>query len=195
VIVYYTIHMDQIIDSAETAIARHIRHERELRGWSMAALAAEAGVGKATISKIERREMSPTAVILLRIASAFGLTLAGLLVRAEASGRLVRSANQPLWRDPETGYLRRQAFMTPDHPVEIVEVEMPPGASIVMPAASYARIRQVVRVISGALTLVEGGVRHVLEAGDCLGFGPPGEVTFANDTDQPATYLVVLSRS
>ena len=31
--------------------------------------------------------------------------------------------------------------------------------------------------------------------GDCLGFGPPSEVTLANETAAPCTYLVVLARS
>jgi uncharacterized cupin superfamily protein len=42
---------------------------------------------------------------------------------------------------------------------------------------------------------VEGGERHLLSAGDCLGFGPPSEVTFANETTAPCVYLVVLARS
>ena len=32
-------------------------------------------------------------------------------------------------------------------------------------------------------------------AGDCLGFGPPSEVTFANETGAPCSYVVVLARS
>jgi len=34
--------------------------ERESRGWSLADLAERSGVSKATISKIEREEVSPT---------------------------------------------------------------------------------------------------------------------------------------
>ncbi len=45
------------------------------------------------------------------------------------------------------------------------------------------------------LVIVEGGERHVLGVGDCLGFGPPAEVTLANETDTSCTYLVVLARN
>ena len=48
---------------------------------------------------------------------------------------------------------------------------------------------------AGDLVILEGGERHVLAAGDCLGFGPPSEVTFANETAAPCRYLVVLARS
>src|ERR1700724_2392542 len=110
--------MTTLIDGSSAQIARRLRLERDARGWSLADLAERSGVSKATISKIERKEMSPSAVILVRLAGAFDLTLAGLLLRAEGEGeRLSRPADQPVWRDPETGYLRKQVFSRPDHPL------------------------------------------------------------------------------
>jgi transcriptional regulator with XRE-family HTH domain len=188
--------MSLIIDDSGSQIARRLRLERDMRGWSLADLAERSGVSKATISKIEREEVSPTAVILVRLAGAFDLTLAGLLLRAEGAGqRLSRTAEQPVWRDPGTGYRRKQLFSRPDHPLELVEVELPAGRQVVMPASSYAHIRQVVCVKAGDLVLLEGGDRHLLGAGDCLGFGAPSAVTFANETAAPCTYVVFLARS
>src|SRR4051794_29554919 len=113
--------MATLRDDSGTQIARRLRLERESRGWSLADLAGHSGVSKATISKIEREEVSPTAVVLVRLAGAFDLTLAGLLLRAEGGGdRLSRASEQPSWRDPESGYLRTQVFCRPDHPVEVV---------------------------------------------------------------------------
>lgn len=188
--------MTTIVDDTGARIAARLRLERDARGWSLAEVAERSGVAKATISKIEREEMSPTAVILVRLAGAFDLTLAGLLLRAEGQeDRLSRATDQPVWRDPETGYLRRQVFSRPDHPVELVSVDMPPGRKVTLPASSYARIRQVVWVQAGELTIHEGGERHRLAAGDALGFGPPGEVTLANETAAPCAYVVALARS
>lgn len=188
--------MATIVDDTGARIARRVRLERDARGWSLADLAERSGVARATISKIEREETSPTAVILVRLAGAFDLTLAGLLLRAEGDGqRLSRAADQPTWRDPETGYLRRQVFSRPDHPVEVARIELPAGRQVVMPASSYALIRQAVWVQSGELVIQEGGERHVLGPGDCVGFGPPCDVTFANETAAPCTYVVVIARS
>ncbi len=187
--------MDLKIDKVSRQLASRIRIERDARGWSLADLAERAGVSKATISKIEREEVSPTAVILVRLASAFDLTFAGLLLRAEDQGRVARAADQPLWRDPATGYVRRQVLSRPDHPLEVVQVELPAGQQVQLPASSYAHIRQAVWVQSGQLVITEGGQRHVLEAGDCLPFGPPSEVCFANETADPISYVVVLARS
>lgn len=189
--------MSTLSDETSHRLARRIHHERESRGWSLAQLAERSDVSKAAISKIERGETSPTAALLVRLATAFDLTLAGLLLRAEAAddSRVSRAAEQALWRDPDSGYLRRQVFLRADHPVEIVEVEMPPRQRVALPAASYARIRQAIRVLSGELIVDEGGERHVLAAGDCLGFGPPCDVILANPGDIACTYLVVLARS
>ena len=172
-----------------------MRLERDSRGWSLADLADRSGVSRAMISKIEREEVSPTAVLLVRLAGAFDLTLAGLLLRAEGQGRLIRATDQPVWRDPKSGYLRKQVFSRPDHPLEIIEVELPARQQVVLPAASYAHIRQAVWVRAGSLVIIEAGERHLLGVGDCLGFGPPSEVTFANETVAPCRYVVVLARS
>jgi transcriptional regulator with XRE-family HTH domain len=188
--------MDSIVDDLSTRLAHRLRLERDSRGWSLAQLAEQSGVSKATISKIERAEVSPTAVILVRLAAAFNLTLAGLMLRAEGQReRVVRAADQPAWRDPETGYLRKQVFSRPDHPVEIVRVELPAGQRVTLPASSYAHIRQAVWVQKGSLTLTEAGEPFVLNAGDCFGFGSPSDVTFANETTVPCTYVVALARS
>jgi transcriptional regulator with XRE-family HTH domain len=184
------------MDDSSAKLARRIKLEREARGWSLADLAEASGVSKASISKIEREEVSPTAVILVRLASAFDLTLAGLLLRAEGeAGRLSRAADQATWRDPDTGYVRRQIYSRPDHPVEIVEVELPAGRQVEFPASSYARVRQAVWVKAGELVIHEGGERHVLSPGDCLGFGPPSAVVMANQSHLPCSYVVVLARN
>ncbi|GGR95257.1 XRE family transcriptional regulator [Deinococcus sedimenti] len=184
-------------------LARQITAEREARGWTQATLAGRAGVSKAAVSRIERGEMSPTAVTLLRLAGAFDLTLAGLLLRAEGGAgereheRLSRAAQQPEWRDPATGYTRRQLFAAPTHPLEAVQVTLPAGASVTLPARSYAHIQQLLWVQSGELRLTEHRAPDLtwdLAAGDCLGFGTPCDVTFENPGPHPCTYAVFLAR-
>lgn len=190
--------MDLIIDDTGKQIAQRIKLERDARGWSLAELSERAGVSKGTISKIEREEVSPTAVILVRLAASFDLTLAGLLLRAEGDGdegRIARAAEQPVWCDPATGYTRRQVLSRPDHPLELVQVNLPAGQQLMLPASSYVHIRQAVWVQSGELVITEDGVRNMLAVGDCLPFGPPSEVTFANETELPCQYVVVLARS
>src|SRR6201996_8161609 len=116
--------MDALVDSAEASIARRIRLERDARNWSLAELPEKSGVAKASISKIERGEVSPSAGILVRLATAFDRSRAGGLQRGEGEKpRLSLTDDQPCWRDPRTGYVRRQIFRPPSHPMEITRVE------------------------------------------------------------------------
>jgi transcriptional regulator with XRE-family HTH domain len=185
-----------IEDDAGVRLAGRLKLERETRGWSLADLAERSSVSRGAISKIERGESSPTAGLLVRLADAFDLTLAGLIARAEGDAdRLSRAADQPEWRDPASGYLRRQIFERADHPVELVKVELPARAHVGFPAASYRRIRQLVWVLEGELTVEEAGERRRLAAGDCLAFGPPADSALINETDAPCIYLVVVARS
>jgi transcriptional regulator with XRE-family HTH domain len=186
--------MDTIVGE-EQALANRLRMEREARGWSLAEMAERSGVSKAMVRKVELGEASPTASLLVRLASAFDLTLAGLLVRIEQRGnRLSRAADQAFWTDPASGYVRRQVLAIPEHPIEIAEIEMPARKKVRLPASSYALIRQAVWVQEGTLTITEGGARQRLGPGDCLAFGPPSDVTFANETGAPCRYIVAVDR-
>jgi transcriptional regulator with XRE-family HTH domain len=187
--------MSIIEDKTDEVLGRRIRSERHTRGWSLAELAGRAGVSKAMLSKIERAEASPTAATLSRIATAYGLTMAALFETVIAEGaRLQRVKDQPIWRDPKAAYLRRQVFLHPANPLELVEIELPARQEVGFPASAYHLIRQVVWVIDGRLTLMEGTVRHELAAGDRIELGPPSDIVFRNETAQPCRYLVAVVR-
>ena len=176
-------------------IGARIRAERENRGWSLSDLAARASVSRAMIHKVERGESSPTAHLLGKLSGAFGLSMSTLLARAEAAGgNLLRKKDQPVWTDPETGYLRRQVSPRSDMPLDLVEVTLPPGAEVPMPAAAYAFIRQLIWVLAGDLVFVEGPTRHALQAGDCLHLGTPQNCIFRNEGPAPCTYAVAVLR-
>ena len=186
--------MSTLIDDITLKIAARIRGERTARRWSLDDLAERSQVSKAMISRIDRAEASPTAALLGRLSGAYGITLSGLLADAETAPRgPVRRADQPVWRDPATGYVRRQVA-TPSFPVEMTEVSLPAGASVSFPAASYSFIAQVVWVLAGRLTFVEGDTAHQLGPGDSLELGPPADCTFRNEGTAACSYLVVVLR-
>jgi transcriptional regulator with XRE-family HTH domain len=187
-----------IDDGLDSRLGARIRLERERRGWSLTELAQRSGVSRAMINKVERGDASPTASLLGRLSGAFGLTLSILLARTETgrAGRLVRAKDQLRWIDPGTGYVRRQIAPGPgsDLPLEIVRVELPAGASVTFPASAYAFIRELVWVLEGCLTFIEGEVVHTLGAGDFLELGPAAECTYRNDQSGPCVYADVVLR-
>lgn len=180
----------------DTSLADRLRLEREARNWTLAELASRSGISRAMLSKIERAEASPTAALLGRLSAAFGLTLSQLFARAERGGQLLRASEQPIWRDPETGFVRRSLSPAGGAPLELVWGILPPGARIDYPAASYHFIAdQQLVVIQGELTIRQAEARYTLCPGDCLRFGPPRDVTFDNTGAAPCRYVVAVLRA
>ncbi|GGN81085.1 XRE family transcriptional regulator [Streptomyces albiflavescens] len=181
-------------------IAARVRTERERRRWTLAQLAEASGVSQAMISRIERGESSPTAVVLGKLSAAFQLSVASLLALAEGTqddtggtAGVRRRADATEWRDPDTGYRRRQ-ITGPQFPTEIAEIRLPAGAGVPYPAAAFAFVRQVVWVLDGHLTFHEGDTVHELDAGDTIELGEPTPRIFANTTDAECRYAVILTR-
>jgi transcriptional regulator with XRE-family HTH domain len=151
------------------------------------------------ISRIERSESSPTAAVLGKLSAALELSMSMLLSTAEADavpgaeGFVRRSGQTPLWQDPETGYLRRQ-ISTPRFPADVTEIVLPSGAHVPFPAAAYAFIAQLVWVLEGELTLIDGTDRHVLGSGDTFHLGVPLPREFRNETAASCRYVVVVTR-
>jgi transcriptional regulator with XRE-family HTH domain len=185
--------MSTKLDSLDQRIGARIRIEREARGWSLSDLAERSGVSRAMIHKIERGDSSPTAMLLARLSGAFSLSMSTLMARAEMQeGRLLRHGDQPVWTDPQSGYVRRHVSPRSDLPLDLVHVELPAGAEIPMPASAYAFMRQLIWVLSGSLVFLEGSARHEMEEGDCLELGPPSDCVFKNEGAAPCTYAVAV---
>jgi len=182
-------------DELGAALAATVRSARAARGLTVTGLADASGVSRAMISKVERAEVQPTAALLARLSGALGLTLSELIARAETgSVRLIRRAEQPVWTDPATGYARRAVSPPVSPALELVEVELPGGATVPMPAGAYQFLDQQIWVLGGRLRFVEGDEVHDLDEGDCLQLGAPADCAFVNPTDLPCRYLVVLHK-
>jgi transcriptional regulator with XRE-family HTH domain len=182
-----------VTDPLTARLAATVRASRVAQGMSVQALAETSGVSRAMITKIERGEVQPTAALLGRLSVALGSTLSELIARAEGDDRrLVRAAEQPHWTDPDTGYRRRA--LSPPHggPLELVEVELPAGAHVAMPAGAYTFNHHQIWVIEGHLRFHEGDEVHELDAGDCLQLGPPAPCAYVNPTRLPCRYLVAV---
>src|SRR5215510_865195 len=89
-------------------IAQRLKSLRGERGWSLDELAKRSTVSRATLSRLENAEVSPTASVLGKLCAAHGLTLSRLMRMVEEDfPPLVRRDAQPVWIDPENGFRRR----------------------------------------------------------------------------------------
>lgn len=182
-------------DQLSAAIAATLQEARRARGLSGGDLAELSGVSRAMISKIERGEAQPSAVLLGRLSGALGMSLSELVAHAErADHRIARAAEQPRWTDPATGYVRRAVSPGAGGPLELVEVALPAATRVGFPAATYTHRQQQIWVLAGRLLFHEGPLVHDLAVGDCLQLGPPADCVFENPGPQPCRYLVALAR-
>jgi transcriptional regulator with XRE-family HTH domain len=159
------------------------------------ALAERSGVSRAMIAKIERAEAQPTAALLGRLSAALGMTLSELVARAEDTGRrLARRADQPLWTDPASGYVRRNLSPAARSPIQLVDVIFPAGRRVAYDAAvREVETHQQVWMIDGVMELDVGGSQWRLEAGDCLAMQLDKPIAYRNPGRKPARYLVALA--
>ncbi|MBX3501010.1 MAG: helix-turn-helix transcriptional regulator [Alphaproteobacteria bacterium] len=181
--------------SLDQRIATRLRDLRAMRGLTLDALAERSGVSRSMISVIERGESSPTAALLEKLAAGLGVSLASLFDPPAPSGDPVaRRAEQPQWRDPASGYVRRNVSPAGvASPIQIVEVEFPAGAHVAFDSgARDTRVHQQVWVLDGAVEVSVGDERHQLRAGDCFAFVLDRPTAFRNRSRRKARYAVVI---
>jgi transcriptional regulator with XRE-family HTH domain len=190
--------MDTSIPDTHARLAARLRGLRSERRLTLDALADRAGVSRSMISLIERGESSPTAAVLDRLAAGLGVTIASLFADeagADASP-MSRRRDQTAWRDPETGYVRRNlsppAFPAP---IELVEVVLPAGTRVAYdtPGTRAVGVNQQVWVMEGRLEVSLGEVNYRLDAGDCLAMLLDGPIVFRNPEAEPVRYVVALA--
>jgi transcriptional regulator with XRE-family HTH domain len=178
-------------------IAGRVRALRAELGLTLDALATRCDVSRSMLSLVERGESSPTAVVLEKIATGLNVPLASLFDDVTAAASPVsRRADRTPWRDPQSGYVRRNISPASyPSPIRIVEVEFPAGAKVAYETgARDASIHQQIWVRDGSIEVTVGRVTHRLAEDDCLAMQLNEPVTFRNRTRKSARYIVILSR-
>lgn len=178
-------------------IAGRLRELRAAAGFSLDALAQRSGVSRSNISLIERGESSPTAVVLDKLSSALGVSVASLFegtAPRAAPSPLARVAEQPVWTDPASGYMRRNVSPPGVSPLQLVDVIFPSGQRVNFESGERdSAIHQQVWMIGGCMEIAHGDQSWRLEAGDCLAFRLDAPVRFYNPGRGDARYLVALT--
>ncbi|MCW6030811.1 helix-turn-helix domain-containing protein [Pantoea sp. JK] len=177
-------------------LAARLAELRVQRGWSLDDLAMVTGISRASLSRIERAETSPTAALLNRLCVAYGLTMSRLLSEVEEEAALLLKAEQqPVWRDDASGFLRRNVSPPGSHfKAEVVEGVLRPGARIDYDAPPIQGLEQHIWLQSGELTISMDDQHWTLQAGDCLRFHLTGKSAFAAHAEAGARYILVVCK-
>lgn len=184
----------EYVSRPHTLLADHLKSVRTNRGFSLQDLSAKTGVSRATLSRIENAEVSPTAETLGRLASAFSLPLSQLLAPLEPGfPPAVRRENQSVWTDQSNGFTRR-AVSPPSGQLklEMIEAEIEPHQRISYDGPSIPGHEHHLFLLAGALALTVDDVRYELRPGDCLRYHLRGASIFET-SDQPARYIIAMA--
>ncbi|MDP9703981.1 helix-turn-helix transcriptional regulator [Rahnella aceris] len=183
-------------DNHDLRLAERLAELRVSQGWSLEQLAQMTGISRATLSRVERAETSPTASLLGKLSAAYGLTTSRLLMALEDNPpELIRASQQPVWHDRETGFERRSVSApAPGFRAELISGVLKAGASITYDAPPVEGLEQHIWMLEGVLEFALDGRSYRLEPGDCLRFHLHGRTSFYVPGPADARYAIVISR-
>jgi transcriptional regulator with XRE-family HTH domain len=175
-------------------IAQRLRALRAERGWSLDELSGRSKVSRATLSRLENAEVSPTASVLGRLCAAYGLTLSRLMHMVEDGfALLVPRDSQPVWTDASIGF-RRRSVSPPARSLagEALECELGPGAHIAYDDPPRAGLEHHLLLVEGRLKVSIEGRSYDLSPGDCLRYQLSGPSAFDTPAGVSARYFLFV---
>ncbi|CCG86713.1 helix-turn-helix domain-containing protein [Erwinia piriflorinigrans] len=184
------------IHPTEQRLAQRLSDLRSEKGWSLETLAELTGISRASLSRIERAESSPTATLLNRLCNVYGLTMSRLLSEVELDDiQLLRPDRQSVWRDAQNGYQRRSVSPpAPAFHAELIEARLDAGARIDYDIPPLAGLEQHIWMLGGVLEFALDDRQWRLEQGDCLRFHLFGRSSFHAPEATGAHYALVVAR-
>src|SRR5918997_5385585 len=147
-----------------------VRAARQRQGLTLEALAAAAGISRATLSNLERGEHSPSLTAATNVARALRVSLAELLGDEDRRPVLtIPKAERLVFHDPATGIERQ--LLSPafaGRGIEFIRVTLPPFTATDDLRPYHPAIDKYVLVEEGSLQIVGGAQSYLLQEGDAL---------------------------
>jgi transcriptional regulator with XRE-family HTH domain len=180
--------------SIDRRIAQRLKGLRAERAWSLDELARRSDVSRATLSRLENAEVSPTASVLGKLCAAHGLPMSRLMRMVEDDFvPLVRRDAQPVWTDPEIGF-RRRSVSPPAQTLaaEVLECELDPSTRIAYDRPPRPGLEHHLLLLEGQLEVTVDAQTHDLRPGDCLRYQLFGSSAFATPGQSGARYVLFM---
>lgn len=164
-------------------IAKNLKNQRQILGWSLSKAAAETTVSKAMLGQIERGESSPTIAILWKIAKGFHLPLTAFFTEPPVQNNFSQfqdgigfktlfAFNATIGSEMFLMHLRaNETHQSAPHDQGVVE-------DIVM--------------ISGSMDVLHNGKWQILETGETLRFKADQPHGYRNLSPQATTFHNII---
>jgi len=186
--------MDDNTLALARAIGERVRHERQVRRWTLDDLAESTGVSRRALVNVEQGAANPSVATLLRISDALGVGLPTLVEPPDVGEPTQvtvtrKGGGAVLWTSEAGGRGELVAGTSPPDVVELWEWTLGVGDRYSSDAHAPGT-RELVQVMQGRLTIEAGGQTVSLIAGDAASF--PGDVphSYANEHGRPARFVM-----
>ncbi|PCJ95044.1 MAG: XRE family transcriptional regulator [Hyphomicrobiales bacterium] len=180
--------------STDQRIAERLKLLRNERQWSLDDLAQRSTVSRATLSRLENGDVSPTTNVLGKLCAAFGLTLSRLMHMVEDDFTpLITRNSQPQWHDENSGFKRRS--VSPPAQMlagEVLECELAPDTSLSYDNPPRPGLEHHLMLVEGRLEVTIEGICHAMVAGDCLRYQLTGASLFKTADNSSARYFLFI---
>jgi transcriptional regulator with XRE-family HTH domain len=177
-----------------TELGRIIRERRKELGFTLEAVASRSGVSRATISKVERGDVTPTTAVLGKLAESLDLSISQALggPLAQRQTRVPAEA-QPVFVEPQSGFWRRSLSpLYQGRGVDFVLNGLPSRARTGPFPSHKPGVEEHLYVARGRLVVELDGVPVELKAGDYLFYEADRPHSFVNPDDEPCEYFIVI---
>jgi XRE family transcriptional regulator, regulator of sulfur utilization len=174
-------------------LGEKVRAERAHRRLSLEALSGRSEVSRSMLSAVERGQKVPTVLVLDRIATALGTTIARFLgEERDTTTLLLRATEQNVARDASGWERRILSPVLPGIEFEFMRTTIPAGvdAGVFSPHARGSR--EYVAVERGTLRLTIDGNAHLLRAGDSIYYDGDCVHAFANPGRSQCVYYLAM---
>ncbi len=176
----------------ESTLGARVAAFREMRGMSLRALAAAAGVSSSFLSQLENGRTNASVASLRRIGTALGVSPAQLLDDSAPHTRgVLRAADRPTQQ--LEGAEKYVVALPPLMNLEVFAGRFEPGGSTGDQLYSHGNSQEVFIVTEGTVTLELGDDRYVMHRNDSVEFLSSVPHRVVNESSAPAEVLWVNS--
>lgn len=182
-------------DAEAGILCEKLRQLRADQGWSLDALSMSSGVSRSMLSQIERGRANPTLAVAVRIARAYGLSLAELVEEpAHKSGiQVIRADDRAhVFRSDKQCQIRTLSPLNLEKDVEFYEVVLKPKGEL-RSAPHFSGAREFLTVEKGKIFVESGEEQSEVNAGDSASYRADVEHVLRNaGKTQAVVFLVVI---
>ena len=179
-------------DAPGTDLGARVAAFRELRGMSLRALAAAAGVSSSFLSQLENGRTNASVASLRKVAAGLGVSPAQLLDDSAVHTRgVLRAADRPSL--PLDGAEKHVVALPPLRNLEVYAGRFEPGGSTGADPYSHGHSQEIVLVTSGEIRLELAGEAYTMRADDSIEFLSSVPHRVVNVSDEAASVVWINS--